>query len=140
MMAIYVKSLKNHIMGEFVKIRKFILVIILLFSLKNDLFGLEIKILKFLGIQPIYKLQFCPKKLITKRFFQTSVAKAEGSLDLTNAFMSLTPPVNKDVKSLTRKPYLGVLNRQSIFGVPLFGIQTLGGTKSGQDFPRDKLS
>ena len=43
---------------------------------------------------------FVQKTLITKRFFQTSIAKAEGSLGLTNAFMSLTPPVNKDVKRL----------------------------------------
>ena len=76
---------------------------------------------------------------ITKRLFQTSVAKAEGSLGITNAFMSLTPPVNKNVKVLTKKPYLGVLKSTIHIWRPIIWYLDLGRNQKW-DFPRDKLS
>ena len=46
---------KNHIKGEFLKIREFSLVIrFVTFPLKNVSFGLKMKVLKFHGIQPNY--------------------------------------------------------------------------------------
>ena len=50
-MAIFGENFKNHIKGEFVKIKEVTLVIILWLSFKNVKTGLKMKILKFLGIQ-----------------------------------------------------------------------------------------
>ena len=54
-MAILVKNFKNHIKGEFVKIRDFILVIIFCDFRQKWLFRLVMKIFKFLGIHPTLK-------------------------------------------------------------------------------------
>ena len=48
-MVFFKKNFENHLKGGFIKIRKFILVII--FVIFDDL-NLEIKISKFLGIEP----------------------------------------------------------------------------------------
>ena len=48
-MAFFMKNFENHFKGGFIKIRKFILVII--FVIFDDL-DLKIKISKFLGIEP----------------------------------------------------------------------------------------
>ena len=54
-MAIFVKKLtKNHIYGEFLRIREFTLAIIFAIFPKNGKFRLKTKIMKFHGIQPIY--------------------------------------------------------------------------------------
>ena len=52
---------ENHILGEFVKIREFILVIIFVIFTENDDFGLKMKILKFSGIRN--KVNFNPRGL-----------------------------------------------------------------------------
>ena len=54
MIAIFVKKFKNRINDEFVKIRKFILVIIVVISPQNDILCFKMKILKFFGMYPNY--------------------------------------------------------------------------------------
>ena len=63
-MVIFEKNFEYHKSGEFVKVRKFTLVIIVICP-KNDNFGLKMKILKFLGIQAIYDSRF---PLVNPRF------------------------------------------------------------------------
>ena len=60
-MAISKRKCENHILGEFVKIREFILAIIfVIFSRKNDNFGLKLKILKIFDIGTRNKVNFNP--------------------------------------------------------------------------------